>query len=353
MRRSPYPLLAALVFLFAIDASAQEAPPRPRLAAAADSNDWTSYFDCARKAKSEKRFDACIHWAHRLEPSRPEPLYLAYLMEPEKRDSMRTQALYRDPFFYHARILTLEERKPGIFTKPSPDRAWRALSAGNYFNAATIFQAVLKDRPDLVDERWGLAIAQYYRRNFDSAATHLGEVYAALEQARDTLKVENTYRSLDFLAYMHAVALHAAGRPADARAALQRALGENLAFHRAHAMLGDLAIAGGDTAAADDEWRQTRELVGDDADGRMRVARYLMSRGRHAEAERELRELLALEPYWSAVRFELARAIDAQGTPRRADAARAWADYLKTAPTGHAEARALAEQRIGVLGEAP
>lgn len=350
MRLALHLLLAASCVLAAIPAAAQESPRRPRLTAPADTNDWASYFNCASRATDEKEFDACIHWAHQLDPSRPEPLYLAYLIEPKKRDSLRAEALYRDPFFYHARIITVQEPKPGIFTRPSPERGWRALAAGNYHNAAVIFHAVLKDKPRLIDERWGLAIAQYHRRLYDSAATHLAEVHADLVQARDTMKLESVYRSLDFLSYMQATALSAAGRRADAKQALQRALGENLAFHRAHAMLGDIALAEGDTATADDEWRQARELVGNDGDGRMRVARYLLLRRRYAEAERDLRELLALAPHWPLVRFELARAIDGQGESRRPEAARAWADYLAVAPTSLPELRGVAEQRARELG---
>lgn len=345
-------LLIAASLLVVSGAAAQDAPRRPRLEAPADTNDWTSYFRCAGRATEQKEFDACIHWAHRLDPSRPEPLYLAYLMEPKTRDSLRAEALYRDPFFYHARIITVQEPRPGIFTRPSPERGWRALAAGNYFGATQIFHAVLADKPELVDERWGLAIAQYYRRKFDSAATHLADVHAELTRARDTMKVETVYRSLDFLSYMHAVALDAAGQREAAKMALQRALGENLAFHRAHAMLGDIALAEGDTATADEEWRQTRELVGDDADGRMRVARYLIARKRYAEAERDLRELLALQPYWPLVRFELARAIDSQGESRRAEAARAWADYLAVAPKSLTELRGVAEGRVKELAGA-
>ena len=345
-------IVAALVFAGS-GSMAQDAPRRPRLDAAADTNDWTSYFHCAGRATDEKTFDACIHWAHRLDPSRPEPLYLAYLIEPKKRDSLRAEALYRDPFFYHARIITIQEPRPGIFTRPSPERGWQALAAGNYHSATVIFHKVLEKDPALVDERWGLAISQYYRKQFDSAATHIGAVHAELARARDTAKVESVYRSLDFLSYMHAVALRAAGRRDEAKQALQRALGENLAFHRAHAMLGDIALAEGDTATADEEWRQTRELVGDDADGRMRVARYLIARKRWAEAERDLRELLALQPYWHLVRFDLARAIDGQGDARRAEAARAWADYLAVAPKSLTELRAVAEGRARELAGSP
>jgi hypothetical protein len=59
--------------------------------------------------------------------------------------------------------------------------------------------------------------------------------------------------------------------------------------------------------------------------------------------------VLAAEPYWVDARADLARAIDAQGDARRADAVAAYEEFLRRAPAEPAEARQRADARLKAL----
>lgn len=326
-------------------ARAQRRPPaRPKLEPGEDRNDWRSYLYCGTKAQTYKRAGQCFYWAARLDPARPEPLYAQWMLSDYEVDSLRREALWRDPFVYHARVMVVSERKYGLFTSPRV-RAWGALGAGNYFEAARWFYTVVEEDSSDLDALWGIAVAQYYRQRFDSAALHVRALESALRRERERT-VQGVYAALDFLGYMEGSAWLGGRRVDSARAALERSVSENVAFYPARMALGDLALERGDTAVADELWGQAVEVQQGSAYVRGRYGAYLRRRGRYPEAERELRFALAREPYWVDARWELAQTIEAQGPTRAGDAAVAFRDYLVRAPVADSTRRATAQARV-------
>lgn len=325
---------------------AQTSPPgRPRLERDQDGRDWRSYLSCAVMAESYKDARACLYWAARLDPSRAEPLYAEWMLGEQKNDSVHREALMRDPFVYQARVATLGERKYGVFSSPAA-RAWGALAAGNYFDAARNFDVVLAADSSALDARWGAAIAQYYRRKLDSSAMHVRALDDALRRKRERT-LQGVYTTFDFLGFMEGVAWLAGGRRDSARAALERAVGENVAFYPASMLLGDLALERGDTATADQLWAQAAELQQSNGYVRGRYGQYLLRRRRFGDAEQELRATLALEPHWVDAHWALARALDAQGGARVSDATAAFREFLRRAPAADSARRSAAAQRVG------
>ena len=346
-----HPLLLLVALCVAAGVSAQPSvPKRPKLSDTLDARDWRSYYSCGLTESRDDRAHACFYWAARLDPERPEPLYAEWMLNPKGRqsDSLRREALLRYPFFYHAHVIALEERRYGIFSSADA-RAWGGLSAGNYYGASTAFAQLVSAHPDDPDSRWGFAVALYHRRLYDSAAAQVHALADILRREQEK-KVVLMYHSLDFVGYMEAIAWLEGGQRDSARAALERSLGENLAFYYARALLGDVALAAADSAAADAHWEQARELLGGDAYMRRRYAHFLQRRGRLADAERELRAVLAAEPHWVNAYWDLASVIDAQGESRRADALAAYTDFLARAPAVDSTHRGAAQKRVTELG---
>jgi predicted Zn-dependent protease len=220
--------------------------------------------------------------------------------------------------------------------------------SGDYFGATEGFADLIAQKPKDLPARWALAVTLYYRAKYDSSVAQLRVLEAAL-QKRQKEHFDVRYRSTEFVAYMEAAAFAAGGRRDSARASLQKALTENLAFYQAHMLLADLALQDGDTAGAAQEWDQARSLYGDDVVARRRYALFLLATGKPADAESELRAVLAAEPYWVDARRDLARAVDAQGESRRADAVREYQDYLRRAPADPPEPRKVVETRLREL----
>lgn len=346
---------AAALLLAALGADAQStdrAPKRPRLEADAefhDPRDWRSYLDCGVTATKHQRAEECLYWATRLDPARPEPRYAQWWLADRKDTAALRESVMLDPFMYDGRVLNVEARRTGAIIESRPStHAWSALGAGDYFGATAAFEDLVATRPQDLGARWGMAVTYYYRGRYDSSAAQLRVLEAGV-QKRQQERFDARYRSTEFVDYMEAAAYAAAGRRDSARSSLQRALTENLAFYHAHMQLADLDLQDGDTASAAHHWEEARGLYGNDVVARRRYALFLLATGRPADAEAELRAVLAAEPYWVDARRDLGRALDAQGDSRRADAARAYEDYLKRAPADPAAPRKLVETRLREL----
>ena len=355
--------IALLALLSASTAFAQQdkaIPPRPtfdRRAVNQDQHDWRAYFDCGFTVETKPEMRACFYWASRLEPSRPEPLYAAWRLSDDKDTLALSRALRLDPFIIDARVRPITQPRAGYFTSPE-SRGWSAMSAGDYFAATKAFDVHLAREPDDLDARIADAIALYYRAMYDSSVAQLGVIEQAL-RARGAAHLARRYRPLSLIAYMQGVADAAGGRGDRAREALQRALTEDLTFYQARMLLADLELAAGDTAGADADWTQVRELSTGDVVARRRYATFLLQTGRPADAERELRGVIEAEPRWAAARFDLAVALAAQGgatgdmaTSDRAKhdgAIRAFEDFLALAPASATDARRAAGDRLAAL----
>src|SRR5688500_19144708 len=92
--RHRIPSLSAALASFVLAAPpvlhAQAEPRRPTLAATADTNDWSAYYDAGSRwveADPKKAADA-FYWASKLDPTRPEPFYgrrVALLLQDPRR----------------------------------------------------------------------------------------------------------------------------------------------------------------------------------------------------------------------------------------------------------------------------
>jgi Flp pilus assembly protein TadD len=340
-------LLIGLAAAFTADAQRGSSPPRPRLAKGVDAKDWRSYYKCGLSSETQAHAHACFHWASRLDPAQPEPYYADWLVSGAKKDSLLELALERDPFIHDSRVVVIAEPQYGIFSK-SKDKGWNALRAGNYFRASTELAKAIALDTSAIDERYGLAVAYYYRTKFDSAAMTLQPLMRML-RARQEKRVDRAYHSLDFIEYMAAVAWRSAGRPDSVRAALTRALTENLARYRAHAMLGELARAEGDSATAEQEWSLAAELGPADLSFRLEYAQFLLSIGRFDQAEQELRRIVTANPDYVDAQYYLAIALDKLG--RNADAIAQYRAYIELAPTVLARNIAMVRERIDKLSQ--
>lgn len=345
--RSVGALLLVACLTAAIPAHAQQkkAPPRPRLQQPLDAKDWRGYYKCGLQAEDERDAKACFYWASRLDAAAAEPYFAAWLVSGARNDSLLAMALERDPFMHHSRVVVITEAKYGIFSS-AKSKGWTALRAGNYARAATeLTQAIALDST-LIEERWGLAIAQYYRKQYDSAALAIPPLIRLL-RARSDKKVEIAYNAVDQLEYMQAVAWKQAGQLDSARAAAERALSENLSRYRAHALLAEIARQAGDSAGAEQEWMLAGELAPDDLSFRHEYARYLLMTARYEAAEKELRRILSIDPEYVNVHYDLAIAIDRQG--RKADAIAQYQAYLDIVPAALQAQIAKATARLELL----
>lgn len=340
-----------LVMIAALAAStlagAQKVPKRPKLPRALDSKDWRGYYKCGMDAETTEDASACFYWASRLDAAAAEPYYAAWLVSEAKNDSLLAMALERDPFMHHSRVIVIAEPKYGIFSSPKA-KAWTALRSGNYARATTEFTQAIAVDSSLIDEHWGLSIAYYYREKYDSAALILSPLIKLL-RARDEKRVQLAYNAVDQIEYMAAFAWKKAGQLDSARAAAQRALSENLARYRAHALLAEIARQARDSATAEQEWMLAGELAPEDLSFRHEYARYLMMTGRFERAEQELRRILTLDPEYVTVNYDLAISIDRQGDARKADALAQYEKYLAMAPASLAGQISRATARVETL----
>lgn len=295
---------------------------------------------------SGRRYD-CFYWASRLDPSRPEPPYAEWLLSVGSDSAARDRALLLDPFMHEGRILVFAQR-PAPLLSTARNRAWEAFWAGNYRVAADEFRTHIQRHADDLEAQWAAAISLYNVRAFAESASRLRTLEDTLRRRHDA-HFARAYESLHFLAYMQAVALAAGAQRDSARAAAERALAENLAFYQARMLLADLSLTAGDTSGAAREWADAHDVFGADAVAHYRYAQFLMQTGHAADAEKEVRASLASEPEWVDAYGTLARAIDAQGDGRRADAVRAFEEFLRRAPAEPAEARRQADARLKAL----
>ncbi len=357
-------LLGGACALGPCELAGQKPPPlqnaaeskRPRLSSAADTNDWEAYFDygVSRLRSDPRGAERAFYWAARLEPSRAEPLYgrwVAYWMRfpgwfeeyVDERpralqspnviqvDSLYQRALFRNPLTPRTLHILLYDQLPGRWGRDPLTQAVLDYGAGKFDAAAAAFGKLVRDDPlKRYRVRYWQALSFTAMQRYDSAAS---EVTALLEELRrrDEKRLTYWYESKELLEYSLGLLELARGNREAARAAMQRALLENLAFYPAHAALGDVALGGGDRASGLSEYAQAVELGGDDAGVRYRYAQVLAGAGRNEEAEQQLRKVIALEPLFAPPYFTLGTVLEPRGLPQQALAA--YRDYVQRAPS--------------------
>ncbi|HEX2201811.1 MAG TPA: tetratricopeptide repeat protein [Longimicrobium sp.] len=372
--RRPLLLSTAALLALAFDASAgaqQRTPPRPRLAAQADTNDAAAYYahGVAKLEDDPRQAADAFWWAARLNPAWADPLYARRValhaadarrfvryMERDARvvrspevqaiDSLHLRALTLDPFLYprHDRFLLqagLSEaidraikRDYGLGAAPSAAeraqmaremmtdaspaaRAWLAFSSGDFPSALRNYDAALRTA------RWKSELyADKARVLYLTGAygASLEAMRLALEEKRKEDRRDLVFVYESKALYEHSIGnvLERLGRPGEAREAYGRALTEDLAFHPAHVRLSRLALAAGDTATAVSEMELAVQIRGDDPALRMEYARVLAEARRHAEAAAELRRAVELDPDYAEPYQMLGRIHDASGMTEEA-----------------------------------
>ncbi len=376
-RCRPVPFaLAACLALLTHSAGAQwgRVPSSaPQLEFADDPKDWISYFQAGATLLhvSPKRALQFFYWSSRLDPTHAEPyiggwfaVYLQRQAETPQGDSLLRYAAWRDPFVHPVRVLQVIADSS---ERPSPDdRAWGALSAARYTDAAGLFAAALRAAeadaasrhrpPDdslLANLHWGRVLSFHYAAAHDSAVGELEALRAAFQRS-DTVHLQPVYRSGEWLDYLVGLSWTAAGHDSAAAEAFHGALSEQLSFYPARGALGNLALARGDTVAALDEWRQAAELHGGAQPGKSQRLFFawqygglLLRLGKAGDALPWLRTLVELAPAYAEGHLLLGDALAAGG-----DAVGAAAEYqlfLRAAPDRLTEAKARVQRALAAV----
>jgi Tfp pilus assembly protein PilF len=344
-------VLAAL--LWATPLGAQDGmPKRPKLPKDADTNDARIYEEWGNRDQTpwDKAHDA-YYWAWRLEPSVTDYLYqryrALYYRQPEGWrvefdrgatyvakskeakliDSLWSEVLERDPFPYlqspcYYADLTAEIRDP--------------LTAGivhyqrNCYPQAAekLGQALVKD-PALLGARITRARALFFSRQYRAAAADIQIVLDSL-RARDEKYVGVWYNTKELLEHMVGLALLQARDTAGAKAALGRALTENLSYFPAHAELSQIAMDQKQIPMALQEAELAVGLEENDGVLHYDYGVLLFRSGKMAEAEEQFEKAVELEPYWAGARWMLALTLDQE--KKGEEAAAAYEAFLVRAP---------------------
>ena len=365
-------LLAAVLAVLAAGAlPGQQMPERPRLPAAADTNDWEAYYDYATTLLRQDpgRADAAMRWAARLDPTRAEPLFGRYvtywLRYPERFgeylrgtekvlrmgevqavDSLRNLAMRRNPFVHQGLIFVVYDQLPGRYREDVATTAWLAYANGRLPQALTLFARAIERDP----ERYGYlhftrAGAFVNQASYDSALVEVTTLLTDLRQ-RDEQQVGRLYESKEMLEYAAGLLQAQRARTDEARAALGRATVENYAFAPAHAALGQLALARGDTGEAVREYGLAVELDGADPVLRLGYGDALLRARRVADAVPHFQAALRAEPHYAEVYLRLGIAFEALGM--KVEARTAYGEFVRRAPRG-APALPQVRQRLQLL----
>jgi Tfp pilus assembly protein PilF len=359
--------------LAALPLAAQSVPRRPKLPADADTNDAEAYYAWAAGSNVgwSKKHDA-DYWAWRLEPHETGYLYAMFLAlwysQPwqwrreheagvsdvvksktaRRLDSVFTELLMRDPFPHLPYPCLLDAR-----VDRDRDKVYVGLVHWDnhcYDQANAAFGQALQKDPRLLIAHMYRARGFFYRRQYDSTVVELNTLLDSL-RARDLAYLHQTYNSKAMLEYMVGIAQTRRGDRDGARAALGRALTEDLSFYPAHSALARLNLEARDSAGAIAEYDLAVGLKGDDGVLRQDYGYALLELGDPGAAETELREAARLEPYWALPHFNLAVALARQG--KRDEAIAAYEAFIARCPRRLESQAAEARDRIAKLRAAP
>ncbi len=355
-------------------------PPRPPLAATADTNDPQAYYDAGLRALESdlKRAADAFFWASRLDPGSADALYArrvalhAYNIEKVRGylasndlgpqsvlvreiDSLFYAALDRNPFLYaqfDQQLIELASTKiarSGFFRRPLfymgalQYAAWKAYSEGNFARAVAQYAEALKrDTTDYM-LHGARARAFYQMQEYDSA---LAEMTRLLDRARalESRRITPVYQSKGSTEYAIALLHLTRGDGYSAQSALQRALAEDLAHYMAHAVLADVSISLGDTATGLAEYDLAVQLEGKDASLRYRYGSALLNARQLDAAEAQFRRAIEINPDYASPYLPLAYVLERQGKPT--EAAEHYARYLERAPRALTAQITVARERL-------
>jgi tetratricopeptide (TPR) repeat protein len=373
-------LIAICLILVGAGASrAQQAaaaiPARPRLKAAADTNDAAAYYShgTITIAKQPAVARSSFYWASRLDPEMADAYYghaiaivLAFDDSVHERhmnggnserdptdaqvieyDSLMHMGFARDPFLdprYNLMLFPAWVRQALPRSTDPELRGDYAFAMHEYAHANAEWAAAFKKEPKRLDLRLRRARAFYYLQEYDSAYAEFAFVVNALEaKQQQELGWTKKYESKAMDLYEMGIIREMQGRKDDARELYGRALVEDIGWYMAHVRLAGLAAAAGDTTAALAEWALAAEIKNADPSIFYRYAAMLAAAGRTEDALKQLRAAIAMNPDYAAPYELVGRLEDARG--RTADAVRAYREFLQRAPRD-SPARATVEKRL-------
>ncbi|MDB4907398.1 MAG: hypothetical protein JWO05_2182 [Gemmatimonadetes bacterium] len=355
MRKSAL-LLVLLVVSVSSTAAAQMpgVPRRPKLAAAADTNDWEAYFDYAVSQLHRERelADAAMYWSNHIDPSRAEPFFgrwVSFWLRDIPRftrvlsgeegnpnaadilrvDSLRIAALSRNPFVHQGLRAEVYDELPGSFRGDIATSAWLAYSRAEFPLAIELANRAIKANPARnLYLRYMLAGAYVGSEKYDDATAQLTTLITELRKG-DTKQV-GFYEAKDLLEYAVGRLLSQKNDIAGATAAFQRSVAENIAFAPAHSALGLIALSKRDLTTATTELALAVELSPDDALYHMQYGDVLMKARRYDDAMRQYSEAISDEPYYADPYFRLGTAFEAAG--QKVSAIQAFQGFIAHAP---------------------
>jgi tetratricopeptide (TPR) repeat protein len=353
-------------------AIAQEEPPRPSLPRSADPNDWEAYFDLGDRSfgRNPRVARAAFYWASRLDPSRAEPLFarwavffagdqglfIDYLTEepsilrrPEvvANDSLILRSYRRNPFVHHGLEAALFAMLGRRLQWGAATGAFMEYGAADFDRAAQRFGQIVRGNPGRnVRFRYWRALSFVGAGQLDSASLEIEQLLEVLRQT-DAQRLGYYYESKAMYEYALGMLYETRGRPADARAAWERALVEDLSMYPARAALARLALRERRSAEAVEHMAQVVEIAPDDPIMRLEYGEALLVAGRRDEAVAQYRRVIEMEPHYAEPYLRLGLALQAAGD--RDGARGAYQAYLDRAPRRLAEDIQLARTRIAHL----
>ena len=358
-------------------------PARPKIDAAADTNDWQAYYEYGNSAITGHPDIAAnaFYWATRLSPERAELYYgqwaatwmtkpgllrryfkggelVGNSIEARRIDTLAWEATIRNPLVHRGfhRLLfqmmyDLQDGKGNWRWKDDPENeAWLDYTEGRFANAAAGWGSVLAKNPKrfFLHEQRAYAFASMQR--FDSAIVSLTRLLAELDK-RELKTLSHSYESKAIYLYAIGIMNYRTGNYDAAREAFGRALEEDLSMYMVHSALGSVAIAQGDTATALTEYDLAVQLNDGDPVLLKNYGLLLLLSNRVEEAATVLARSVAADTWYAQPRYFHAVALDRLG---RKDEARAeYGEFMGRAPRTAGDRTRLAAQRIAELRGAP
>ena len=347
-------------------------PKRPKLDAGADVNDARAYVEWAdqRDTPWKKSFDA-YYWAHRLEPTEIHHLlrlfnavYWAqspgwrreYAMgadfatkskEARMLDSLMTIVNYREPFAHFTNASCSVSRDWLDYVEGSDYlTAEHYYEQGCWTQAAEWYGKTIVKYPKHLRSRLNLVRALHYTGSHGLALAQLDTAIAQI-RAQDTKRTSRYYFSKEQLETMRGDIYVQMQDFFNAKKAYGKALEEELSYWPAHVRLARLASIQNEHDEALQEYDQAVQLAATEPTTHYDFGLGLLRADKAADAEREFRKVIELEPYFALGYFNLALALDRQA--KKDEAVEQYRAYLARASKRQAKFVALATQRLGIL----
>lgn len=336
-------------------ASLEAQPLRPKLAAAADTNDWESYFNLGVELLNDEpaRAENAFLWASRLDPTRSEVLYARWVAywtrdrnrfakylrddpailraaEVQRVDSLRYHAIRRMPFVHQGLLMVAFDDPRALWREDILTSAWLAYGRGNLAEAIDRFgKAITRDPKRNAEVRFLRAGAFVNAGILDSAIVELTKLLQEL-RGREKGDLVSVYESRELMEF--AVGLIHANRRENAKAeeAFGRALVENAGYAQAHLALARLADASNDASRALAEYVLAVELDPGDVAARLAYANALFYARRPQEGIAQVQDVIRREPLYAESYAVLGRLYDSLDDA--AAAREAYARFLQLAP---------------------